>query len=401
MIKQKYANKIPEKVTRLVLLVIAVTLTLSVAILPKVYADQFDEQIKALQQQNAQSQAIANQLQAQANSYQEVINNIQAQINVLQAQININKERQSDLQKQIDVAEAELAKQRNILGQNIKAMYLEGQISTLEMLASSKDLSEFVDKEQYRNSVKDKIKASVDRITELKHKLRAQKEEVEKLLKDQENMQAQMAAQRSEQGRLLNLTQEQKFEYDAQIKHNNTQISELKRQQAVENAKLFGSGVTNVSQCGPNYPAYLCNRAMDTLIDDWGMYNRECVSYVAFMVANDGIGGSMPYWGGRGNAWQWGFSGWASYGDRHQTYTSLYSFWHVANASTDNIQYVASGNLQRGDVAVKNGTYGHVMYIESVNSNGTVNISQFNHDWNGNYSEAYNVSTAGLLFLRF
>jgi hypothetical protein len=37
-------------------------------------------------------------------------------------------------------------------------MYLEGKTSTLEMLASSKDLSDFVDKQQSRNAVQSKVK---------------------------------------------------------------------------------------------------------------------------------------------------------------------------------------------------------------------------------------------------
>jgi surface antigen len=132
------------------------------------------------------------------------------------------------------------------------------------------------------------------------------------------------------------------------------------------------------------------------------MYNRECVSYVAYRVATDGIGGDMPYWGGRGNAWQWAFDGWRSATPpRIQTYSPSGSVWHTANAKVDGIPYVSASNVQRGDVAVKNGTYGHVMYVESVNPNGTINISQFNYDWQGTYSEAYNVSTAGLAFLRF
>ncbi len=65
-------------------------------------------------------------------------------------------------------------------------MYVEDDISTLEMLASSKDLSDFVDKQQYRNSVKNKIKLTLDRITELRHQLKGQKESLESTIKEQQ-----------------------------------------------------------------------------------------------------------------------------------------------------------------------------------------------------------------------
>jgi surface antigen len=231
--------------------------------------------------------------------------------------------------------------------------------------------------------------------------LQQQQRELEIAIKDQENQQAELNAAQAQQSEMLAYTAGQKAAYDQQIKSTNSQIASLKAQQAAANARLFAGsgGVTNRSQCGPNYPAYLCNRSMDTLVDAWGMYNRECVSYVAYMVDNDGIGGGMPYWGGRGHAWMWGFSGYMGY-DKQHVYSNT-GAWHTANALSDGIAYVSAGELQRGDVAVKDGPYGHVMYIESVNPNGTINISQFNHDLTGTYSEAFNVSTGGLVFLRF
>src|SRR5690349_3581086 len=108
-----------------------VALSLSLALSPLVKADQFDEQIKQLQ----------------ADSYQDAINKLQSQIDAIRAQIQANIVKRDDLQNQIKAAEIELEKQKDLLGENIKAMYVEGEISTLEMLASSKDLSEFLDKQ--------------------------------------------------------------------------------------------------------------------------------------------------------------------------------------------------------------------------------------------------------------
>lgn len=395
---QKRLPRLPRQTTLFMVVLFVVATIISI---PIARAATIQTQINELNNENAQNKQQLSLLETQADSFQDAINKLQSEINSRQARINENQLKNDELQKQISEAELELAKQKDLLGKNIKAMYLEGDISTIEMLATSKDLSDYFNKQQYRDVVKSKIKTTLEKVTALKAQLKTQKEEVEKIIKEQEELRAQAAAQKAEQDRLLGLNQADQSTYDRKIKDNASKISELRRLQAIENARLFGGGVTNVQNCGPDYPAYLCNRAMDSMVDPWGMYNRECVSYVAYMVANDGIGGGMPYWGGRGNAWQWGFDGWAAYAGRYQTYTSSGSFWHTANAKVDGKQYINPDNLQRGDVAVKNGTYGHVMYIESVNSDGTINISQFNHDWNGRYSEAYNVSTSGLVFLRF
>src|SRR5882757_751916 len=52
---------------------------------PLVRADQFDEQISTLRQQNADAQGSLNGLQAQASSYQDAINQLQVQISAIQA----------------------------------------------------------------------------------------------------------------------------------------------------------------------------------------------------------------------------------------------------------------------------------------------------------------------------
>lgn len=375
--KQKKRSIIKNKFLPAIL---ALTLVLSFGQGVLVHADQFDEQINALRAANNENQATANQLQAQADSYQGQINALQGQINTLQTSINANKDKQTDIQNQISAAEAELARQKKVLGDNIRQMYLEGQISTLEMLASSKDLSEFVDKQQYRNSVQSKIQDTLAKITDLKHQLSAQKEEVEKLLKDQETMQGTLASQRNQQNALLSFTEGQKETYTQTIKANNTQIAALRAQQAAANARLFsGANVVLGSACdtahGDTYPSPWCSAGQDSMIDSWGMYNRECVSYTAWKVHESGR--HMPYWGGIGNANQWD-----------------------DNARAAGIP--VDGSPRAGDVAIKNSMpYGHAMYVESVNGNGTINISQYNSNLNGQFSRAYNVSTSGLVFIHF
>lgn len=340
-----------------------------------VLADQYDEQIRALQEQNNTNQQAANRLAAEAASYQDAVDKLSAQINNLRQAILDNQHQSNQLQQQIDQQQAELVHQKQVLGENIKTMYLEGQISTLEILASSKDLSDFVNKQQYRNSVQSKIKATVDKITELKLELEQKQRQIRVLIKEQEIQQAQLASDYNQQNELLSYTEGQRVTYNQQIKNNQAKISELRRAQAIENARLFGGGqIIQTSRCDI-YPQNWCNAPMDSIVDTWGMYNRECVSWTAYRVAASGR--YMPYWGGRGNANQW----------------------------DDNA--IASGipvdrSPQVGDVAISNsGYYGHSMYVEAVNDDGSIAVSQFNHDWNGTYSFVPKMPIGNLVFIHF
>lgn len=371
-----------QKLTSLAILGVATITAVGFSYIPRANADSYDAQIKALQSQNASKQAAVNDLASQASSYQDAINKLQQQIDAVQGQININLAKQADLQTQITQSQADLDQQKKVLGENIRVTYVEGQISTIEMLATSKNLSEFVDKEEYHTAVKNKIQDTLKKIAVLQNQLKEQKTQVENLLVDQKAQQAQLDASKGEQDRLLALNSSQQASYNAEINSNKSKISDLRKQQAAENARLFsgsGSHIIAGNNGNDTYPNKWRNADQDSMVDSWGMYNRECVSYTAWKVYESGR--FMPYWGGRGNANQWD-----------------------DNARAAGIP--VDGNPKVGDVAVKNsGPYGHVMYVEHVYSDGSIYISQYNQSLNGTYSEAIisaeGVRSAGLQFIHF
>lgn len=348
-----------------------------------VFADRFQEQINQLRSENNQKQAQLSDLIDKANSIQDIVNALQGQINDLQVQIVANQAKSTELKAKIAEAEAELAKQRNILGQNIKAMYLEGDITTLEMLASSNDLSDFVDKQQYRNAVKDKIKNTLDKITALKLELNAQKEEVERLIKEQTNLQQQIAAQKAEQNRLLNLNQSEQAALNNQISANKTKIAQLQREQELENIRRFGGG--NGVLGGGGYP--------------WG--NAPCIH-------TGSVTGSCPNydWGIGGSAYRFSGAYAGGWGYRNCTdWVAYRSGGRVPSAGVIKM-YAGGGNAKfwddaaqamgrrvstsphEGDAAVSNaGYYGHVMYVESVSADGsTIIVSDYNRAGTGLYA---------------
>jgi surface antigen len=355
------------------------------------FADRFQEQIEQLQAENSQKQNKVQALQVEADSLEGVIAGLQVQISGLEKQITDNQAKSDRLKVKIAEAETELKRQRDILGQNIKAMYLEGDISTLEMLASSNDLSAFVDKQQYRNSVQDKIKTTLDKITALKLALNTQKEEVERLIKEQTILQQQIAAQKSEQNRLLNFNQTEQAAFNAQIKGNKEKIAELKRQQVLENIRLFGGGYQagipggggypwgnaycvhtgQVSGDCYNYDWYFKGRAWDP----WGMGYRNCTSWVAYKLAADGKTGFNYL----GNANQW-----------------------PSGASARGFKVEYGKGARVGDAAVNTrGYYGHIMYVEAVFGDGRIVVSDYNRMGDGLYRGSTVVSESSLVYIHF
>jgi surface antigen/peptidoglycan hydrolase CwlO-like protein len=338
------------------------------------HADQYDEKINALSAANASASGVVNGLENQAGSYQAQISQYQTQINDIQSKLNANQSQQASLQDQITADQQQIDAKKASLGSAIKSMYIDGQMTTIEELASSKNLSEYVDREEYRTSVQNDLNTKIKEIAKLQAQLQGKKQEVDQLVASEKAQNDQLGSAKAQQDQLLAYNQGQQDAYNSQISSNSSQISSLRRQQLAANSRFIGGGSPGSGPtCGGGYPGAWCNAPQDSIIDSWGMYNRECVSYTAFRVAASGR--YMPYWGGRGNANQWD-----------------------DNARAAGIP--VDGNPRPGDVAISNaGAFGHAMYVESV-SGGTIHVSQYNAALDGRYSTT-TVSTSGLVFIHF
>lgn len=193
-------------------------------------------------------------LSVEASSLSDAINQLQNQINASEARVAELQGEVNRLHKQIADTEAELEKQRKLLGEIIKTIYVEGDISTVEMLATSKDLSDFFDKQQYRESVQSKVKDTLDKVNKLKAELNSKKIAVQSALDEQKAASDQLASQRSEKDRVLAMNKDQQNQLEAQVKANSGKIAELRKKQIAAEAAMasaMSSGSYKTASVGP------------------------------------------------------------------------------------------------------------------------------------------------------
>lgn len=138
-------------------------------------------------------------------------------------------------------------------------------------------------------------------------------------------------------------------------------IKALLAAQLEANKALAGTEVDGNLRHG-GYPARWDNAPQDSMLDSWGMYNRECVSYAAWKVHQ--TFGSMPYWGGVGNANQW-----------------------VRNARAAGIPTGKTPQVNSVAISMA-GYYGHAMWVEAVRGD-MIYVSQYNYGLRGRYSEMW------------
>jgi peptidoglycan hydrolase CwlO-like protein/surface antigen len=356
-------------------LLIAVSVLMIAATLgPQASADSFDQQIRSLQAANARNKAAIADLAQTATSYQDAIAQLQGEIYQLQGKIDQNVAQQRELQARIEEGQRELDRQRQLLATTIKTMYTDGEVSTIEMLATSEDLSDFVDKTTYRNAVQNNIQETLKKINKLQAELAQQKLDIEKLLADQQSQQAHLNASRAEQSRMLSKNKQEQDAFNRQTSANQARIDDLIAQQRRANEGTVGGyyfirfpgTIRDHDVTNDDYPYKNAGFSMQLgpcsfsdsypdAPDRWGYCTRQCVSYAAWAVERSGRAAPMYY----GSAKDWIDSAPASWIHR---------------------------DPEPGDVAISTaGTWGHAMYVEQVDGN-RIYVSQYNQQLTGVYS---------------
>ena len=358
--------------------------SISVAFAQNVLADKYDDQVKKLQSEADSYQQRASTLGVLASTLQAQLDTLTKQKNEIQAQINTSQAKRNKLEKDIAATEKKIAINKEALGEIVADMYVDSSISPLEMLASSKNIGDYVDKQEYRSSMQDNLNSTIKQIKSLRSQLEKQKKQVENVLRDQKSQKNALAAKEAEQAKLVSDTRGEESAYNGLVAKRNNEISSVRAQQAAAMAaaaRQSTGGSLNIgagSASGGGYPAIWANAEQDTLVDNWGLYNRECVSYTAWKVASTGR--YVPHFGGAGNANQW---------------PSTTARYGIANGSTPK-----AGSVAIWDV----GAYGHAMYVEAVNGDGTITVSDYNNNMDGlgwGRYHYYTRSAAGLTYIYF
>lgn len=341
-----------------------------------VFARDYEAEIKAKEQEASKYNSEASRLGEMADNLQSELDKINGQITAIQGQIADSQKKIDNLNAQIKRNEILIKQRRKAMGQVLADMHVDDQISPLEMLASSNSIGDYIDKQEQRSSLRTSLNGKIKEIKALQKKLEENKKLVENTLRDQEAQRNVLSSKQSEKAKLVADTKNDQNAYSALAQKRNSEVAKLREEQAAANRRALGNGVSIPGGIpgGGGYPGVWANAPLDAYVDPWGLYTRECVSYVAWKIHSTGR--YVPHFGGAGNANQW-----PSTAARHG---------------------ISSGSTPKaGAAAVMNiGYYGHVMYVESVNGDGTITVSDYNFAWDGLYRN-YTRSASGLTYIYF
>ncbi len=364
--------------TRVGLLVVAAVMALAVplAFSQQANADQYDARIAQLQQQIDQYQASARVLGEQADSLQRTVDSLTNEIAQMQAQIDLNQAKYDKLILEIKETEKQIADNRDALGEVIADLSIESDISPLEMIMSSKNISDYIDKQTYQSSIKDELNSTIERIKELKAQLENQKVQTEELLASQTRDREALAAKRAEQQRLVNETRGQEAAYQ-QLKGKTEaeKQSVMNAQQAaIQAASARSGGVSFVGGGDGGYPWGSGNCPMSGMYstggangnggDGWGYGCRQCVSYAAWKVGERT--GVIP----------------TNAGNANNLPASLSYRPQGSSAKANSLGIISAG------------AYGHVVWVETdPDASGYITVSQYNANYGGGWGNFTRIRT--------
>lgn len=317
-------------------------------------ASSLDDQINQTEQNLSQTKSTKRTLSGEVAAFDSQIGSIQSQINGTDADLTKTQNEITSTNNQIKQAEIDLAKTKDQLREYIRTMYEEGQVSNIELIAKSKNFSEFVDRNEYMVTMQLKIKGTSDKIVTLKAELEKKKKslegkkaKIEQLRQDQAWQRSALDGQRAGKNSLLQKTKGDEKAYQGTLNNLYTLRASLSAGNN-ETVSTGGGGGYPYSGSNPNG------------IDPWGFYYRQCTSFAAWHSATYGpVPGSVLS--------DWGHSHTANGGD----WGNLGSSHGRSVSTTPSMGAIMSFPYQYGL------PYGHVAIVTGI-SGGTVSVAEYN-----------------------
>ena len=321
---------------------------------------------KACRNSAACMEAVAKEQEANKNAaaaastaslYQNRVYELSAEIAAKELQIAETEAEIEALNKEIEATELKLEAEQNALVELLVNMHFESDAEPITILAGASSISDLAEKQARGEVVKQQISATAKKVKETKEQLEADRERVEALLAEQKTAREQLVASRAEQQALVEKYQNDAAGYAAvaQAAKDAQRAAEQAEQEA--HPELYrGSSYTGVN----TYPWQNdCPGRQDDYVTYWedaygfhkiGGYVCECVSYAGWK-AYEAFGVAAAW----GNAYSWD---------------------DMARA----LGYVVDHNPEEDTIGQVDGyPYGHVFWVESVNGDGSINVTEYNN----------------------
>jgi peptidoglycan DL-endopeptidase CwlO len=350
---------------------------------------ELQDQLKKAEEELARFQEMQQKEKQKADTYsvdikktQQQIDSVRNSIQSLEGNIQSKEATISSTSKDIEDKSNKLNQFNQELNNSLAQLYELTNLSSVEVMADNKNISHYVDRTEYLQALQDRIISNIEQMSQIKAdlektraKLEDEKNTLARLKGEQEAKNAQLASEQKQKYTLLNSAKANEAKYQELVQKLanekdsiSKEIYELRKKMSKQSREVYVGGTSG-------YPWSAINSA-----DPWLFLTRQCTSYAAWkwnVVYKRPWDNTRP---GQGSAWNWPALA------RDQGYRVV---------STPQAGAIVSWD--RGPAM----PYGHVAIVESVNSDGTINVSEYNWNPAYGYSERKNVNPSDYGTARF
>lgn len=325
--------------------------------------------LKARREEAEKTKAAENAANTAA-THQNAVGRLNQEINAKEAQINVALNRIATLRQEINEKIAALTEQKTALAEVLNDLNHDKNTDLILLIASSKNITDLTEKQARESSIKNQIASYAEKIEQTKQELEREKQDQEIIESALKTEQAEIAKMRNEQASL-----QAKYENDAAAYEAGAE--EARRIQADEIAKAIAAasrangGHAIVAGGFDSYPyAGQCPgvnwRYTGYVQTAYGGALCECTGYAGWKA--------QEYWG-YAIPWASDASGWGAWARAYGLRVDSNPAPH-----TIGVQYA--------------GIWGHVVWIEHVNGDGTVDVSEYNNTYSsGGVPASYGYQT--------
>ena len=196
------------------------------------------DNLNEVNSQKEESQDKVNNLSSQIDSYESKLNSLKSEIETKTNEVN-------ELQKKLDELEAEREKNQSLLDERLVTLYESGEVSYLDMLLSSTDLTDFIssyymietltaaDKELIQNLENDKKE-----IADTQEKVNNSLGEIEKNKTELESVQQELSKAKNEEQTKVDKLTEQSHDLENDVEEYEKKMKELDAKEKAQEAAL-------------------------------------------------------------------------------------------------------------------------------------------------------------------
>lgn len=206
--------------------------------------DSMEDKQYELELQNDRYESIIEETKGDIARQQEYMDAIMKKIETINEQIYISNKKISDindqineLQEQISEAKKQIEDTLDLLRERIKAIYLAGEASSLELILGAADFTDFMDKVDLVQSISDFDSRLIKELEGKMTKINAQRKEIEKKrseadaeLEKQNKKKAELQQLQDENQAAIDKLNEQLEEHETLVSENNSALAQINQE---------------------------------------------------------------------------------------------------------------------------------------------------------------------------